>query len=243
MLTLQNLRAESPGVQPQYLSPGQLCFNVSDKVMFVGDGTDNKTSYDGTVVPGVPGLGWFSTPLSFNEVDNYYVVNPAYYGDVPLDNQVLTWDAGLNRVVWRDSPAPVSYLTTNAAVAAAPGVDVSSKISNALGITPSEGDSAIVSGVSGDTYQALYQFVSGNWVYAASYAPPLASEVPVDPIPGLTATNTQNAIVEVFGEAQAAQTTASNALTVANNALPKTGGTMSGNIQFTDGQPVDAGSF
>lgn len=243
MLTFQNLRAESPGVQPQYLSPGQLCFNVADKVMFVGDGTDNKTSYDGTVVPGVPGLGWFSTPLSFNEVDNYYVVNPAYYGDTPVDGDVLTWDAGLNRVVWKDSLVPTSYLTTNAAVAAAAGADLSSKISNALGITPSEGDSAIVTGVSGDTYQALYQFVSGFWVYAASYAPPLASEVPVTPVPGLTATNTQDAIEEVLSIAEAAQTTSSNALTVANNALPKSGGIMSGNIQFADGQPVDAGPY
>lgn len=225
------------------LSPGQLCFNVADREMFVGDGTDTKKSYDGTAVPGVPGLGWFSVPLSFSETDNYYVVNPSYYGQIPLDGEVLTWDSTLNRVVWKDSPAPTSYLTTNAAVDAAPGADITSKISSALGITPTEGDSAIVSGTSGDTYQAFYQYVGGFWTYAASYAPPLASEVPIAPIPGLTATNTQDAIEEVLGIADAAQTTASNALTVANNALPKSGGTMTGNIQFADGQPVDAGPY
>lgn len=242
-LTLQNLRATVPGVEPVALSPGQLCFNLPDRVLFVGDGSNFKTPYGGTPVPGVPGEGWFSVPLAFGGAAGIYVVDPAFYGDLPVDGQVLTWDAGLNRVVWSDNSNQAAYLVSNADVDAAPGADLTTKISNAIGQTPVSGDSVIVTGVSGDTYQAFYQFISGFWVYAASYAPPLASEVPIAPVPGLTATNTQGAIEEVFGAAQAAQTTASNALIVANNALPKAGGTMTGNIQFTNGQPVDAGSF
>ena len=224
MLTLQNLRAVTPGVAPTSLASGQLCFNIPDRLMFVGDGSDFKTPFNGTPVAGVAGQGWFSLPIGFPQLSEYFIDNPSVFGDIPNNNQVLTWDSTLNRVVWADGggePGPGeggAYLTTNAAVAAAPGSDTSAKISNALGITPSEGYSVIVSGVSGDTYQAFYQYLSGFWVFAASYAPPMASEVPVSAIPGLSATTVQNALAEIFGIASDAQTESATAIATANSA-------------------------
>ena len=242
-LTLQNLRSLTPGVEPAGLAPGQICFNVADRVMYVGNGGNDKVAYGGTSVPGIPGEGWFSVPLSFEGQTGFYIIDPAFYGDFPLDGEVLTWDADLFRVVWRPNSTPTAYLTTNAAVAAAPGSDLTSKISNAIGATPVSGDSVVVTGNPGDPYQAFYQYLSGVWTFAASYAPPLASEVPVAPIPGVSATTVQGALESIQTSVVAAQTTASTALTVANNALPKAGGTMTGNINFTNGQPVDAGTF
>jgi hypothetical protein len=46
-----------------------------------------------------------------------------------------------------------------------------------------------------------------------------------------------------LAESGDAVNTANNALAVASNALPKTGGTMTGDITFNNGQPVDAGSY
>lgn len=242
-LTLQNLRAETPGVQPASLSPGQLCFNVADKIMFVGDGSDFKTPFGSPPVPGSPGEGWFSVPLTFSDIGDFYVIDPSFYGDIPIDGEVLTWDADLRRVVWSENTASTVYLVSNAEVAAAPGPDLTTKISNAIGATPLIGDSVIVTGQSEDTYQAFYQYIAGDWVFASAYAPPLASQVPISPIAGILASNVQEALEEIQNTAEAAQTTASIAVTVANNALPKSGGTMEGEIGFSNGQPVDAGTF
>jgi hypothetical protein len=315
-ISLQQLRSSTPGVEPLSLQPGQICFNVADKLMFVGDGTNFKTSFDGSQVPGVVGGGWFAVPLTFSELNNYYIVSPEYYGDIPTDGQVLSWDATSNRTVWVDQGGdsePIAYLTTNTAVNSAVGPDVSTKISNALGVTPKEGDSVIVSGNPGDTYQGFYQFISGNWVFAAQYAVPRASQVPLSSIPGLSASDVQSGIAATFSLAQSASNTANNAqsdanqaltdaenarleavaaqntadtalseansaqadataaqdtanvaltnsntaltnsvnavndaaaaLNAANSALPLTGGTMTGDINFVNGQPVDAGSF
>ena len=64
------------------------------------------------------------------------------------------------------------------------------------------------------------------------------------------ATSAQNTANLALTNANAALTnstdavnTANNALAVANAALPKSGGTMTGDIAFNNGQPVDAGSF
>ena len=314
-ISLQQLRSVTPGVAPSSLLPGQLCLNLVDKLMFVGDGSDFKTSFDGTQVPGVPGSGWFSVPLTFSELDNYYIVSPQYYGDIPSNGQSLVWDSGLGHAIWA-SPSesnPVAYLTDNAAVSSAPGATLSSKISNALGVTPKEGDSVIVQGDPGDAYQGFYQFISGKWEFAAQYAIPEAIQVPFTPVSGLTGSNVQTALTNTFVLAQTADSnatdalaaasaaqdtadtaladaassltvatnalqeadsaqqdataaqvtanlalaaaqlseakaddaiqTADNALAVANLALPKSGGTMTGNITFNNGQPVDAGSY
>ena len=94
-LTVQNLRAVGTGVEPASLLPGQIAFNVTDKVIYVGDGSNFKTAYDGTQVVGVPGEGWYAMPMDFDSLGEYYVANPGYYGDVPTDQQVLTWSLSL----------------------------------------------------------------------------------------------------------------------------------------------------
>lgn len=340
-MILQNLRSVSPGVVPEGLAPGQLCFNLADDIMFVGDGSNTKTSFDGTQIPAAPGEGWFSIPLRQSSLADFFLVNPESYGEIPADGEILTYSSSLGKPIWLPSAEVSStYTTTNALVAAAPGVSVNEKISNALGITPIEGDAVVVSGVPGDQYQGYYLFLSGNWTYAAGYAGPTAIQVPyVNTGSGLLATNVQAALTELgqsklavasntpslgnvltwgstaplwvaaeslyptasdieynntgtgipysnvqdalsyvwttaqdaLNEANSAQNdataaqvtanlaltesndavaTANNAETVANNAftlasaaLPKTGGTMTGNITFNNGQPVDAGSY
>jgi hypothetical protein len=314
-ISLQQLRSVTPGVQPASLAPGQICFNIADRVMYVGDGSNFKTSFDGSQVPGVPGAGWFSAPLTFNQLGEYYIVEPQYYGDIPVSGQVLTWDSVSGHAIWSDAGrvGGVAYYTTNAAVAAAPGLGANEKISNALGITAEEGDSVVVTGSPGDLYQGYYQFNVGNWIFSAQYAFPTATQVPLAPIAGLSASTVQAGIAtsytlaatanaaainatnlanEGIADAAAAQATADGSILIAQNALQeadsaqqdataaqstanlalaaaqlaetksddavqtadsafalasgalqKSGGTMTGNIVFNNGQPVDAGTF
>jgi hypothetical protein len=327
------------------LAPGQLCFNLVDEIMFVGDGSNFKTFFDGTQQPAPTGEGWFAVPLDYRGLGNYYLLNPEQYGPVPTNGQILAYSSVNGKPYWEDASAlggSVVYLTTNAAVDAAPGATTSDKISAAIGATPIEADSAIVSGLPGQTYQGLYLFQGGNWVFAAGYADPTAIQVPYDnSISGLISSTVQAALDELAAsklniasnspadgnvlswnaggpvwipqstlyptadevsfnpagtglpsfadtvqealtltwqlantansEAQSAQAdatsaqntanlaltnanaalnnstdavnTANDALAVANAALPKSGGTMTGDIAFNNGQPVDAGSF
>jgi len=220
-ISLQQLRSTTPGVQPLSLSPGQICFNVADRVMYVGDGSNFKKSFDGTEVAGVAGAGWFSIPLTFNALGEYYIANPQYYNDNPLAGQVLTWDSTAGHAVWisPDDVGGAAYLTTNALVAGAPGLGVNEKISNALGIVPQQGDTVIVSGVPGEIYQGYYQFISGSWRFAAQNAFPTASQVPLSPIAGLSATTVQAGVASAFTLADAANTTANTAETLANQAI------------------------
>ena len=340
-ISLQNLRAVTPGVTPAGLTPGQLCFNLADELMFVGDGSSYQTSFGGSQTVTAPGDGWFSIPLSFGGLSEFFLQNPSLYAPAPSDGEVLVYSASLGKPLWGSSPGtPTVYFTTNGAVEAAPGADVSAKISNALGATPLEADSVVVSGAPGDTYQGLYLFNSGNWAYAAGYADPTALQVPYSNVlsgliastvqaaidelsanklekatntpsvgqvlswsptgpvwisesdiyptaaqvsynnvlSGVPATNVQDALTLTWQEAEdalaeansaqidatAAQETANIALNnsntalvnsvnaqndagaaliVANSALPRAGGTMTGDIGFNDGQPVDAGTF
>ena len=53
---------------------------------------------------------------------------------------------------------------------------------------------------------------------------------------GIPATTVQDAIDQTWDEA-------SNALAVASSCLPLAGGTMTGDITFNNGQPIDAGTF
>jgi hypothetical protein len=344
-INVQNLRALSPGVEPSSLLPGQIAFNIPDKTLFVGDGSSLKTQFDGTQIAGVPEEGWFSLPISYSGLGQYYLYNPEEYGPAPSNGQVLAYSSSTSKPYWADASilgTSSVYTTTNSAVAAAPGVTTSDKISAAVGATPVEADAAVVSGAPGDQYQGLYLFTSGNWTFAAGYADPTALQVPYNnTVSGLVATTVQAALDELsasklevasntpsdgkvlgwdsgapywftpsvffptaaevsfdptgtglpsfadtvqealtltWGLADSAQTdataaqadatsaqntanlaltnantaltnstnavnTANNALAVANTALPKAGGTMTGNITFNNGQPVDAGTF
>ena len=77
-LTVQNLRAVGIGVEPASLLPGQIAFNITDKVIYVGDGGNFKINFDGTQVAGVPGEGWYSMPMDFSSLGDYYVANPEF---------------------------------------------------------------------------------------------------------------------------------------------------------------------
>lgn len=329
-ITVQNLRSVTPGVVPATLNPGQLCFNIADEIVFIGDGSSYQTRFDGTQTITSAGGGWFSVPLSFTTLGTYFIQNPAAFGDIPADGETIIWSSALGRPIWSNGTGgtPAVYTTTNAAVAAAPGATASDKITSALGIVPVEGDSVVVTGVPGDTYQGLYLFNGTIWLYAGGYAAPTAQQVTYNnsgsglaannvqtaideldaeklpnasnspssgqflgytagpdpiwltissgqiaftPYNGNLATNVQDAIeltwdkaIDALTEANsaqadatAAQTTANIALTnsinavndaasalvIANQALPKSGGTMTGNIIFDDGQPVDAGTY
>ena len=99
-LPIQNYRSSTPGLQPPSLLQGQLFVNVADRILYTGDGSNNKSLFDGTQTPGVPGQGWFATPLSQNQLDKLYLANPARYGDKPYDKQVLVWNGDLDRPEW-----------------------------------------------------------------------------------------------------------------------------------------------
>ena len=171
-LTVQNLRAVGTGVEPASLLPGQICFNITDKVLYVGDGSSVKTSFDGTQAPGVAGEGWYAMPMDFASLGDYYVANPLYYGDTPTDQQVLTWSTALNHPIWTSGGGGGGggqvYVVTNAAVAAAPGTTTSDKITAAIGVaSPDEGDTTIVTGLPDDVYEGLYFFTT-QWVKGAN---------------------------------------------------------------------------
>ena len=240
-LTVQNLRAVGTGVEPASLLPGQICFNVTDKILYVGDGSSFKTNFDGTQVAGTPGEGWYAMPMDFASLGDYYVANPGYYGDVPTDQQVLTWSTSLNHPIWTSGGGGGGgnqvYVVTNTQVASASGATTSDKITAAIGVaSPDEGDVTIVTGLPDDVYEGLYFFTT-EWVKGAAYAYPSASEVIYDnTVTGLTPT-VQGAIDDLDAGltattaiANTANSTANSALSIANAALPKAGGTMTGAI-------------
>jgi hypothetical protein len=246
-VTLQNLRSFISGSEPTALLPGQLCYNLADRIVYVGDGTSVTTSFDGTTSPGVAGQGWYSMPMDFSAFKDYFVANPQYYGDIPTDNQVLTWSTSLNHPIWTSGGGGgggAVYEVTNNQVAVAPGITVSDKIISATGVvSPDEGDTCIVQGLPGEVYQGLYLFTT-EWVRAASYAYPTAAQVTYDPaVSGLPAINVQVAVDSLDVAVTIAQNTANTANSTANSAqatalaaLPKAGGTMTGVITFAPGQ-------
>lgn len=241
-LTVQNLRAVGVGVEPASLLPGQIAFNITDKVIYVGDGSNFKTNYDGTQVAGVPGNGWYAMPMDFDSLGSYYVINPEYYGDVPTDGQVLSWSTALNHTIWSSGAGGGSqvYVVSNAAVAAAPGATTSAKITAAIGVaSPDEGNVTIVTGLPDDVYEGLYFFTT-EWVKGAAYAYPSASEVIYDNTahPTLSATvqgaidDLDDGLAATTAIANTANSTANSALSIASAALPKAGGVMTGDITF-----------
>lgn len=223
-ISILNLRTFGIGSKPDSLEPGQICFNLTDKSIFVGDGSDFNTSYNGTTTPGVAGLGWYEMPMGKDGLSSFFLENPASYGDIPVNGQVLSWDSNLNHPVWvtLTPGGPTSgavYTTTNSAVLLAPGINVTEKINAALQVTPTAVSAVIVSGIPGDLYQGLYYFINGTWTFAAPYAAPIASQVPYSGLSsGIVATNVQGAIDEVNNKASEAVTKADTAITTANTA-------------------------
>lgn len=174
--SFQNLRAITTGVEPTSLLPGQIAFNLVDKVMYVGDGTDTKKTFDGITTPGTAEGGWYSLPLDFSSLGGFFIQNPLYYGDSPSDEQILTWNENAGHPVWSTGGsggiANQVYATTDASVAAAPGATVSDKISAAIVVSfPEEGDVTVVAGVFGDTYEGTYFWTGSEWIKGGPYAP------------------------------------------------------------------------
>ena len=240
-LTVQNLRAVGPGVEPASLLPGQLAFNITDKVLYVGDGSNFKTQFNGDQVVGTPGEGWYAMPMDFASLGDYYVANPGYYGDVPTDQQVLAWSTALNHPIWISGSGGGGsqvYVVTNAQVASAPGATTSAKITAAIGVvSPDEGNVTIVTGLPDDVYEGLYFFTT-EWVKGAAYAYPSASEVIYNNVahPTLGATvqaaidDLDDGLIATTAIANTANSTANSALSIASAALPRAGGTMTGTI-------------
>lgn len=298
-LTVQNLRSINSGVDPESLLPGQLCFNLVDKVLYVGDGTNFRISVDGSSRTAPPGQGWFATPLS----PNYFLTNPDGYSPAPTDGQILSFSQFLGKPVWENANTlgrPSSYSLTDTEVELSPGNSITAKINNALGVSVLESDTVIVTGNPGSEYSGYYIYQSNEWVQTSQYSHPSADQVPFDDTaPGLGESTLQGAIENLSankldtptnppdagsllswsgvtplwistssltvsatqtsfdqggtnlppnnGDVQKALTTVSDiALTanaLANNALPRTGGVMQGNITFAPGQPIDAGTY
>lgn len=231
--------------------------------MFVGDGSAFQTDIDGSTTPCPPGEGWFEVAMTIPELDDWFLISPQHYGDIPTDGQFLQWDDTLNHSIWSDIAASggASYQTTNAAVAAAPGATISDKIDSVLGaVSLAQGDTVIVSGVSGDIYQGFYVYSGIVWNFAALYSSPTAANVSFDNTgTTLAATEVQAALVELDTDVVAAQAYATQALAdaataqidatqaladaaaaqaTADAALPLTGGTMTGPIVFDAGQNI-----
>ncbi len=258
-----NTRSLVSGVRAGALLEGQIFFNLPDRLMFVGDGSAFQTDIDGSTTPCPLGEGWFEVAMTIPELDDWFLISPQHYGDIPTDGQFLQWDDTLNHSIWSDiaTPGGASYQTTNAAVAAAPGATTSDKIDSVLGaVSLVQGDTVIVSGVSGDIYQGFYVYSGIVWNFAALYSSPTAANVSFDNTgTTLAATEVQAALVELDTDVVAAQAYATQALAdaataqidatqaladaaaaqaTADAALPLTGGTMTGPIVFDAGQNI-----
>ena len=170
-LTVQSLRSSNSGVDPETLLPGQICFNLVDRLIYVGDGTSFRKKPDGSITQSLPGLGWFSTSLDSEE----YLLNPAKYSPAPVNNQVIVYSEELEKPVWATS----TTLTV------------------------------------------------------------LADKVAYDPEGGGLPVGNDNVQIALDTTSQ----TAILAKFLADAALPKSGGLMTGYISFADGQLVDAGIY
>jgi hypothetical protein len=61
--SLQFLRSTTPGQKPTQLDPGQIAFNLADKLLFIGDGSNSIVDQNGNVTAGVAGFGFFTSDL------------------------------------------------------------------------------------------------------------------------------------------------------------------------------------
>jgi chemotaxis protein histidine kinase CheA len=68
--SIQFLRSTTPGQKPVQLSAGQIAFNLVDKLMFVGDGSNLITDLAGNATSGVAGKGFFTTDLDISSAED-----------------------------------------------------------------------------------------------------------------------------------------------------------------------------
>jgi len=61
--SIQFLRTTVAGRVPTQLEAGQIAFNITDKVMFVGDGSNVITDLSGNTTAGVTGKGFFASDM------------------------------------------------------------------------------------------------------------------------------------------------------------------------------------
>ena len=200
-----NLRSFISGQQPVSLEGGELCFNMTDRTLFVGNQSDSKTDFDGNSSSGVPGQGWFSMPMDAAGFGEYFLTSPDVYGQSPNNGDTLEWNSLLGHLEWvpggggGGGGSSAGYLTTNSDVVAAPGVNITAKLNYI--ISPSvalSGNTAIVQGVSGDLYEGVYTFVDGAWEFGSFYAQPVAAAIVYDnAVSGLSSGDVQGAIDEL----------------------------------------------
>jgi len=205
-ITVLNLRSFIAGQVPASLEAGQICFNLADKVMYVGDGANTNTDFNGGTTPGVPGSGYFSMPLDAAGFGESFLISPDAYGQMPADGDTLQWNSGLDHLEWVPGGSAgggsAGYLMTNSEVVSATGASVTAKI-NAV-IAPAvaqDGNTAVVQGVSGDLYEGVYFFIDNTWEFGSFYAQPVAAAIEYsNTVSGLTANNVQDAIDELAAE-------------------------------------------
>lgn len=182
-ITFQQLRSAVPGAMPAQLDVGQLAFNVSDGTMYLGTGGNTRIEFSGEVaLPNPPaGKGWIQFLLDRDALNDYFVANPIAEGaPAPLNEQVLTWNTTTARAEWQNAGTGEAYFTTNTNVSVAPGINVSQKITSAIGSPAYIGNNAscVVDGAPGSQYQGLYIYNGTEWKFAAQFAFPTAFQVP-----------------------------------------------------------------
>lgn len=64
--SLQFLRSTTPGQKPVQLFPGQIAFNLVDKLLFIGTGGNDIVDESGNVSAGIVGKGFFTSNLDFS---------------------------------------------------------------------------------------------------------------------------------------------------------------------------------
>ena len=182
-ITFQQLRSAVPGAMPAQLDVGQLAFNVSDGTMYLGTGGNTRIEFSGEIaLPNPPaGKGWIQFLLDRDALNDYFVANPIAEGaPAPLNEQVLTWNSTTARAEWQNAGTGEAYFTTDSDVSVAPGVNLSQKITAAIGNPSYIGDNAscVVNGLPGTQYQGLYIYNGVEWKFAAQFAFPTATQVP-----------------------------------------------------------------
>lgn len=205
-ISLLNLRTSIAGQKPASLQAGQICFNLADKLMYVGDGSDSNADFNGGSTPGVPGSSWFSMPLDAAGFGDSFLISPNVYGQLPSGGDTLQWNSGLDHLEWVPGGSAgggsAGYLMTNSDVVSATGVSVTAKINAVIAPAVAQsGNTAVVQGVSGDLYEGVYFFVGSTWEFGSFYAQPVAAAIEYsNTVSGLTASNVQDAIDELAAE-------------------------------------------